>query len=938
MTKAQAAGDVLRARNTTSRHRKLVITAADHTNLQNRWADYKSTDSAFSSKALKGMAHSFDKSALTSDGKRQVYLAHPLPLLLKQGLWCMQAQAAGDKLRCRTNPIRHSRPLRSGSLEHGVSKNRWSSFVTPRAARFDDKYHAGAESIPKSQSVDVKAKDADKQATLLEVFEAELTKNSFSATDAKNGDGFPDPEISAIPTTGNCSGASAESSNVPSADSTSSAQQPSSLLGGVQMICDHLQGLTVDHEEATRDFPQVIENCLRTAVGGFDALVQGLSGSLQEVSDRTHQAADKSCISDSQNIDGAIKGLRDLVVNLTTSFGEPGADENETKSKPSTGDDTVVSSTISRPSGKAGDLCQRDSTSTADSVTAATSPQEKRTVAADASVKRGATTFNDNELGLLSVSGESCLHQTQSELGSSAHRDGAIDIPRYHEPGPIHLPHYVASSRSTSTVNPRKQSIESINLNQCHQVQARHTGNVNEAGGSPTTSPYPAATRFPTLAQFEQGQDFASAAYFPPLPSMEPLVPQRVLNQVTNTSIDTKSQPTQDLLGARAQSGKVDSVIAATHLLMNNGINPGDLTDAQFTSFQQQLPDVQQKSVQLYAKNLANSFPHEQPSLESGASTPESRLPRNNGEEEYEMQLKLLEQQNKKRLLMSRFPQEQVGLKSGASTPESQRRSPRNAGKEDYEMQLKLLEQQNKKRLLMCRLPHEGSSRRFKLSGEFLSEDAHSAQSTAPSPTKAFEPHASRQVRPRSAARLVEPFNPLEVEPSAQRRTNEEIRRSATFAGTNNSNHAPRRRPYSEAYDGLGRVGWDSFLGDAHHTSQDSSARSDTDIDGSQTNARRQVKRDQSSANQDDLRRSGTVSNTRSRRSAPSYVRYDEVQQDDATAGAIEDCVDTLYSMGYADTEGEEDRLWVYAQASGGDLADAIDMIDEDQRVYSELC
>lgn len=63
-----------------------------------------------------------------------------------------------------------------------------------------------------------------------------------------------------------------------------------------------------------------------------------------------------------------------------------------------------------------------------------------------------------------------------------------------------------------------------------------------------------------------------------------------------------------------------------------------------------------------------------------------------------------------------------------------------------------------------------------------------------------------------SAARLAEPFDPLEAEPSVRSHLTEGVRRNATVAGTDSRHNARLRRPYSEAFDGSGRVEWDTFL------------------------------------------------------------------------------------------------------------------------------
>jgi hypothetical protein len=84
--------------------------------------------------------------------------------------------------------------------------------------------------------------------------------------------------------------------------------------------------------------------------------------------------------------------------------------------------------------------------------------------------------------------------------------------------------------------------------------------------------------------------------------------------------------------------------------------------------------------------------------LELGDDAPQA--PINHALQDYQMQLMLLEQQNKKRLMMAR--QEQDVLLE----PSSQALSPL----QDYQMQLMLLEQQNKKRLMMARQEQEETS------------------------------------------------------------------------------------------------------------------------------------------------------------------------------------------------------------------------------------
>ena len=118
-------------------------------------------------------------------------------------------------------------------------------------------------------------------------------------------------------------------------------------------------------------------------------------------------------------------------------------------------------------------------------------------------------------------------------------------------------------------------------------------------------------------------------------------------------------------------------------LLMQHGINPTNLSQPQFNSFTNQTPQVQQKSIQVYAQNMGvpqrqnmpkpripgQGSPMMQPGMELAGGGPEyfsvnpsmMRTPvpangagGNHALQDYQTQLMLLEQQNKKRLLMAR--------------------------------------------------------------------------------------------------------------------------------------------------------------------------------------------------------------------------------------------------------------------------------------------
>lgn len=123
----------------------------------------------------------------------------------------------------------------------------------------------------------------------------------------------------------------------------------------------------------------------------------------------------------------------------------------------------------------------------------------------------------------------------------------------------------------------------------------------------------------------------------------------------------------------------------AGQLLKNNGINPASLSASQFASFLAQDPSVQHKSIQVFAQNMSRQrddlskmgrlsdqgSPMTGPGMDLGSSdffanNPTAALQMRNGMppqgangaqgalQDYQMQLMLLEQQNKKRLLMAR--------------------------------------------------------------------------------------------------------------------------------------------------------------------------------------------------------------------------------------------------------------------------------------------
>ncbi|KAK8208308.1 camp-dependent protein kinase pathway protein [Phyllosticta capitalensis] len=141
------------------------------------------------------------------------------------------------------------------------------------------------------------------------------------------------------------------------------------------------------------------------------------------------------------------------------------------------------------------------------------------------------------------------------------------------------------------------------------------------------------------------------------------------------------------------QMGATAATAAQTNqMLIANGMDPNNMTAQQFTAFQGQTPNVQAKNLQVYSQNLAlqykaalnntqlakdmnnagmqNSpmgqqsaenqdfFPSGQPRVQ--AVPPGQQAGGNHALQDYQMQLMLLEQQNKKRLLMARQEQDNI--------------------------------------------------------------------------------------------------------------------------------------------------------------------------------------------------------------------------------------------------------------------------------------
>lgn len=650
------------------------------------------------------MSQAFDGPGLTSEGKRQ-------------------AQVAGDKLRCRTNPIRHSRPFRAGPSEHAISKNRWSSYSGTRATRFDERQDAHEEARDTSSSTDSDGVSREGQPSLLEVFEAELAKKPSTTGSEEPPEAEPTSVLE--PAVGVNPSSKAQSQPLP--------QESHTLLG---LINEHLHQLTARDVALSQDFLAVIDHGVRKAVTGFSACVQSIARGLQEVSIVSRQAADRTRDADLQLMDDVTLGFKSLTGGFTAALGrEMAAKRPGNTSAPRSGPEEVG---IGSSSTELGITHENDP----DKDAIATHKSNESPSKDGADLSETAYNSRPNQAAPPRFISETPASPKLGMERQLRPRPTMSKEPRFHRPGPIHLP-----NRTGYVDHLRRAHSNKIFDEQC---------NIQRASSPPVD------THFPTLAQFE-GEIFGAASSFPALPGMEPLIPERA--------------PRQSML-----------VTTARELGPTNG---------------------------------------------------------------------------------------SLSYVSGPNRAEASRRSHNPVAD-----------------------PREYSP-----------------------PRNGHEPISLSC--PSSAARLAGPFDPLEAEPSARADLAEGLRRNATIASTDIRHAARLRRPYSESFDGSGRVAWGAFLQDNGRGLRGLYRASDD-------------RGKLLSANQEYSQRLPQCE-AGSRRSPLAAAGYDDQHHDDSTVSKINDCVEQLRDLGFG---GNDDhcagRLLVYAQAAEGVLVDAIDLIDEEQRAYRD--
>lgn len=144
--------------------------------------------------------------------------------------------------------------------------------------------------------------------------------------------------------------------------------------------------------------------------------------------------------------------------------------------------------------------------------------------------------------------------------------------------------------------------------------------------------------------------------------------------------------------------------------------------------------------------------------------------------------------------------------------------------------------------------------------------------------------------------------------------------RKFPVAGSSDKNTESSRRPYSTDFDGSGRTPWSSSLQQRPVHVEGSSA-TDVHTIGSRP---------------DSLQLGAQNAHISALFSQDIYAAE---HTDVTTASKVQRCVEQLRKLGFgSDADGSMQRLVIYAQAADGDLVEAIDIIDEEQRAYRQRC
>ncbi|KAH8646751.1 hypothetical protein BX600DRAFT_155343 [Xylariales sp. PMI_506] len=148
----------------------------------------------------------------------------------------------------------------------------------------------------------------------------------------------------------------------------------------------------------------------------------------------------------------------------------------------------------------------------------------------------------------------------------------------------------------------------------------------------------------------------------------------------------------QGMPGQQVGNSPFNRAQAAKEMLRQAGIDPGSLTDQQFQNFQNAPPASQQKSIQTYSQTLGQQQIQQMPN--KGMPTPSN--PQGQGSP-------MMAQGPNGADLNGYYPGNELAQGAMRPGPGNGQGGGSNHALQDYQMQLMLLEQQNKKRLMMAR-------------------------------------------------------------------------------------------------------------------------------------------------------------------------------------------------------------------------------------------
>lgn len=169
-------------------------------------------------------------------------------------------------------------------------------------------------------------------------------------------------------------------------------------------------------------------------------------------------------------------------------------------------------------------------------------------------------------------------------------------------------------------------------------------------------------------------------------------------------------------------------------------------------------------------------------------------------------------------------------------------------------------------------------------------------------------------------ARLTRPFDPLAESVTLHRgRLIDNFRPTTAQRRSPHDDYAGNRRPYSEYFTGHGRLGWESLL--AKHEGASSRLPITTDHPTLSVQTEKSV----------------VPESTKSMPRSGAAIFNAGEHYDAKTVSKVQECVQQLSRLGFGTIEnGGAARLLVYAQAAEGDLGEAIETIEEERKAYQQ--